>query len=419
MEGGGGAPPPRARTGSVHVDFNGDPDPFTELIASLRAAISAGEVMSASFLDTLVATFYEENQRFQDLEKKMMAHAAGRKAARASALTNTQELAYLADEVAAVRVLAVETLEGLRAAEEACGCVDKICADCGGAPIPTETWCQAVALCERIKSQFTEQGLLPHAGGLWEEKLVSFAPAVGGGGGGGGGEPLFRYVPLKPLQFRTPHRMAEQQAVVRSVADFEQLSREPFNAVFAAGTNSGKSFLLCRVAITLVEQQRVNNVVVLSADADTVAQAGSPYRAVYAAVKAAHGQFDIYPFTEKQLKQIVDWQEKRRKDAAEGKGEYDPVLIVLDDVDDVVRSLLIQLKLPQRVHPHTRPRARLRRKKAPRCLRFSSAAATSTFTCVCCHRPATVPLLPRSRPTRGSSFSHRCPLSRCVTCPSP
>lgn len=133
--------------------------------------------------------------------------------------------------------------------------------------------------------------------------------------------------------------MAEQQAVVRSVADFEQLSREPFNAVFAAGTNSGKSFLLCRVAITLVEQQRVNNVFVLSADVDTVAQAGSPYHAVYAAVKAAHGQFKALKFMEKSLADLVDWQEKRRKDAAEGKGEYDPVLIVLDDVDDVVRSL--------------------------------------------------------------------------------
>lgn len=333
MEGGA----PRARTGSVHVDFDGHPDPLTELIASLRAAVSAGEVISASILDTLVAAFEEKNQLAHDL----MAHAAGRKAARASALTNTHELAYLADEVAAVRVLAVETLEGLRAAEEACGCVDKICADCGGAPFPTETWCQAVALCERIKAQFTEQGLLDDAGGLWKEKLVSFAPAVGGGGGGG--EHQFRYVPLKPLQLRTPERMAEQQAVVRSVADFEQLSREPFNAVFAAGTNSGKSFLLCRVAITLVEQQRVNNVFVLSADVDTVAQAGSPYHAVYAAVKAAHGQFKALKFMEKSLADLVDWQEKRRKDAAEGKGEYDPVLIVLDDVDDVVRSLLIQL----------------------------------------------------------------------------
>ena len=408
----GGAPPPRARAGSVHVDFDGHPDPLTELIASLRAAVSAGEVISASILDTLVAAFEEKNQLAHDL----MAHAAGRKAAQASALTNTHELAYLADEVAAVRVLAVETLEGLRAAEEACGCVDKICADCGGAPFPTETWCQAVALCERIKSQFTEQGLLDDAGGLWKEKLVSFAPAVGGGGGGGG-EPRFRYVPLKPLQFRTPERMAEQQAVVRSVADFEQLSREPFNAVFAAGTNSGKSFLLCRVAITLVEQQRVNNVVVLSADVDTVVQAGSPYHAVCAAVKAAHGQFDIYPFTEKKLKDIVDWQEKRRKAAAEGKSEYDPVLIVLDDVDDVVRSLLIQLLNCRSAFTPNRPRAL--RRKAPLCWRCSSAAATSTFTCVCCHRPATVPLLPRSRPTRGSSFSPRCPLSRCVTCPSP
>jgi hypothetical protein len=347
----GGAPPPRARTGSVHVDFDGHPDPLTEMVASLRAAVSTGEVISASILDTLVAAFEEKKQIAHDL----MAHAAGRKAARASALTNTHELAYLADEVAAVRVLAVETLEGLRAAEEACGCVDKICADCGGAPFPTETWCRAVALCERIKSQFTEQGLLDDAGGLWKEKLVSFAPAVGGGGGGGG-EPQFRYMPLDPhFKHRTSARMVEQQAVVRSVADFEQLSREPFNAVFAAGTNSGKSFLLCRVAITLVEQQRVNNVFVLSADVDTVVQAGSPYHAVCAAVKAAHGQFKALKFTEKSLADIVDWQEKRRKGAAEGKREFDPVLIVLDDVDDVVRALFIQLlNCRSAFTPHTR-----------------------------------------------------------------
>ena len=70
----GGAPPPRARTGSVHVDdpltmegavprshlFSARFDPLEKLVSSLHAALAAGEVITVDLLDTLVPYEAEE-----------------------------------------------------------------------------------------------------------------------------------------------------------------------------------------------------------------------------------------------------------------------------------------------------------------------------------------------------------------------
>ena len=112
---GGGAPPPRARAGSVHVDdhltmvggavprshlFSARFDPLEKLVSSLHTALAAGEVITADLLDTLVPYEAEELKTLEeeimvDIELKLKkrgipclgeleeAAKAGRKAARA------------------------------------------------------------------------------------------------------------------------------------------------------------------------------------------------------------------------------------------------------------------------------------------------------------------------------------------------
>ena len=410
----GGAPPPRARTGSVFVDENDD---VRLIIAQLRAAVSAGEVIPASTLDSLVealnrgAAFSSER-------------AEARKAAKMSALVNTQELAELAERVAGVRVIALEVLDGLQKAETACACDDKLCDECGGAPFPTDTWLQAVQLCERIKSVFTEQGLLDCEGGIYKEKRVVMskemgiqffseeglegevcAAAVGGGGGGGGGGPDLRWRYVMPkgegekIKLRTAKGVAPD--VLLDVADFEDLSKGPFNMCIAAGTNSGKSYLMAGIALKLVEEQRVNDVFILSADPDTVKEADSPYREVGVAVMsdAVKGKYKVYSWSEETLAGIVKWQVGRRND-----GTIQPILIILDDVDNVVRIFytLSSFSLAANVF-----RTPFRRKRVPRSLPFLCVGATSKCTSPSFPRPPTARLRPPSRPTRALSSSAR------------
>ena len=397
----GGAPPPRARTGSVFVDENDD---VRLIIAQLRAAVSAGEVIPAFTLDSLVEALEGMKSNYDelrgDVDGSLAAKMEGRKAAKMSALVNTQELAELAERVAGVRVIALEVLDGLQKAETACACEDKRCDECGGTPFPTDTWLQAVQLCERIKSVFTEQGLLDCEGGVDKEERVRFAPAVGGGGGGGP-DLRWRYVMPKgegeKIKLRTAKGVAPD--VLLDVAGFEDLSNGPFNMCIAAGTNSGKSYLMAGIALKLVEEERVHDMFILSADPDTVKEPDSPFLPVRKMVVDMKGVEKVYRWAEETLVGIVRWQEGRRND-----GTMLPILIILDDVDDVVRAFYTFSPFSLAANVFRTP---FRRKRVLLSLPFSSVGATSKCTFPSFPRPPTARLRPPSRPTRALSSSAR------------
>ena len=259
------------------------------------------------------------------MESDKEKHAATKSSSMETALVSTTELAQLAAAVRSVRMRA----EGMEAAfvfsrDTMCWCKEP-CDKCGQENVSVEFFDKCYDVVSALRSTFSEQGLLAKEEDVLEEakRRVRFAPAVGGSGA--------VFVPaVVPMGFIGVDHVAKA-----SRGDFD-ISEAGWTMGICAGSNCGKSFLMCGIARSMVEAGLVGEVIVLTENTISAPRA-------YGELQPLLGDKLMLSEWEEEILGKILYTQQNRIDS----GRKQPIMVILDDVGDIVRFLF--------AHPLLRP----------------------------------------------------------------
>ena len=260
------------------------------------------------------------------MESDKEKHAATKSSSMETALVSTTELAQLAAAVRSVRMRA----EGMEAAfifgrDTMCWCKEP-CDKCGQEKVSVEFFDKCYDVVSALRSTFSEQGLLAKEEDVLEEakRRVRFAPAVGGGSG------AVSAPAVVPMGFIGVDHVAKE-----SRGDFD-ISEAGWTMGICAGSNCGKSFLMCGIARSMVEAGLVGEVIVLTENTISAPRA-------YGELQPLLGDKLLLGEWEEEVLGKILYTQQTRIDS----GRKQPIMVILDDVGDIVRFLV--------AHPLLRP----------------------------------------------------------------